>query len=81
MNYILSSVSAVKYLEERKQWSNFKKKKFQCFNMQLIPDTAKQSTSFSWLSEQQLFVYAEQHLYIIVILEIENLHKTRSHYP
>lgn len=50
--------------------------------MQLIPDTAKQNTSFSLLqSSSILFNYAEQHLYIIVVLEIENLHKTRSHYP
>lgn len=53
MNYI-SSVSAVKYLEKKKNyWSNFKKKKkFQCLNMQLIPDIAKQNSYFSLLSEQ-----------------------------
>lgn len=53
MNYI-SSVSAIKYFEERKKWLIlFQEKKFQCLNMQLIPDTARQGISFSLPSKQQ----------------------------
>lgn len=57
MNYISSSASAVKHLEERKEKKKTdlisRKRKFQCLNMQLIPGAAKQNSSFSSLSKQQ----------------------------
>lgn len=56
MNYNSSSVSAVKYFGEREKKDLTSRKKFQCLNMQLIPDTAKQNTSFSSLSKHQHFV-------------------------
>lgn len=45
MNYISSSVSAVKYLEGEKKKTDLisRKRKFQCLNMQFKPGTAKQS--------------------------------------
>lgn len=60
MNYISSSASAVKHLEERKEKKKTdlisRKRKFQCLNMQLIPGAAKQNSSFSSLSKQQHLV-------------------------
>ena len=60
MNYISSSVSAVKHLEERKEKKKTdlisRKRKFQCLNMQLTPGAAKQNSSFSALSMKQPLV-------------------------
>lgn len=51
--------------------------------MQLIPDTVTQNTSLfplslSLVKAAAALPYAEQHLYIIVVFELENLLKTRS---
>lgn len=60
MNYISSSASAVKHLEERKEKKKTdlisRKRKFQCLNMQLIPGAAKENSSFSSLSKKQHLV-------------------------